>query len=395
MAISYGTAMPADYGELPDYDNDEKLSYGLKYSEQFPDQPEVLYESSDDDYQPPNIGELRLIEEYRKKRSNPNTEKDSIDVNGQFFDDVFNVSRPERTIEAKKETIPLRGLISAIESHLVSSAQEINARSLRKRRSSNDTETTNATDVNKNLFEGIFEYTRPQRKADDKDITIPLGDLVKAVESTFINSAQNLNSAPKQQKRNVDSTEENPDDEIKPKEKQQKKDYHLKKLSPSERHDLDILNPITFKSHPSKLHDVHSSESDESNESHESDEDASTTASPIQSSNITVLESTNSTHIISSVDNKIGHIQHQQIAQTIFQSNLAILPTIPPHLINVPLPTEATTEPIATDALHLANSKESITSATSEQKKELKKTQKLKEKVKEVEANPVILSQGI
>lgn len=392
---------PADYDEY-----DSKLSYGLKYAEQQElDDSEPVVEQSEDseEVSHPYYPEIYTNTDIRTKRQTKTDEKDlSIDVNRAFANASDEAKRPERKTNDESK-VELRGLISAIESHLVSTAQEVNA-NLRKRRSqpfievnqfSNNTsnETDDSLDVNKNLFDDVFNYTRLQRETEtqSEQRKIPLHSLVKAVESKIINSAQILNDPLLVHKRDVSIQEielhrsipsaDESDTSVQPIIK-------VEKLTVDKNSDLNLLNPITFK--PSTSSELATTESN-------SDEIISTTEStPQQHTNFTVVKSSASVRVVPGADTKIVHVQHQQIQQTVFHSSLAIFPTIPPHTINAPIPQVKTTVSPTTDSIETTtNTLDSKTTNSNliDHQTLLLKTQKLKEKIAEVQADPIILSQ--
>lgn len=401
--IALVSARPSDYDDI----DSGKLSYGLRHSEQhdysdesnerenpnsysasgiftkYPDSPQ-------DEYSLPIDIELPTDETRTKRQT---YEKDpSIDVNKQASNESEAVKRTERKTD--EQTISLRSFISSIESDLVSRAQLINAnvrlrRSLSAETTENGTSNenvTNAPDVNKDLFDGIFEYTRPQRESEsEKDAKIPLDGLVQAVESTFIKSAQKIKS-----KRDVKEIEEqhgNKRDVDEPKEDRfSSGNYQVKKLTSSNNHDLNLLNPITFKA-------VDSLELSATVSQSCNDDAVSTTEfSPLQPSNLSLIQSSDFVHLVPDADKKLAYVQHQQIQQTVFHSNLAIFPTIPPQTINVPLLLTTTTEEIA-ELTTLSTSTPEKPQSHSPHRISLENAEKLKEKIAEIQAEPVIFSQ--
>lgn len=174
---------------------------------------------------------------------------------------------------------------------------------------------------------------------------------------------------------------------------EEKSQIGIEKLSPTKNINLDLLNSITFK--PPK------SESSESHESNESEEVSSTTAAVIlQPTTLTLVHTSNRTHIIPNADNKTVHVQTQHISHTVFQSTLAILPTISSNNINVPAITATTTTTTRTHTSdaepHDAVTDKIESSKHLNENKASENTEKLKVKVAEVAANPIILtSQGI
>lgn len=422
---------PAEYVELLDDqvgtsdESDEKSSipesyppnnYPVSVYTKYPDDPYDSYKVPDDD-DLPTPGESRT-----RRQTGCNETDPSIDINKQVGE-TEDVKRSERRTEELVK-LPLRGFISAIESDLVSRALNVNAQLNRRKRSiesivdhdddddsdedndsndnktsSNTTITDDSVDVNKDFFEGIFNYTRPQRETEEKDVKIPLNGLVSAIETTLVHSAQNLKDL-KHTKREV-STEENHElstesieshrisrDTSNDQEPKTDADIKVAKIAASNNIDLNLLSPIAFKTQ-STAHVT-------TEEPNHSDEEAtSTTEQPIQRTNVTVIQASASVSLVPGPDKKLAHVQHQEISRTVFHSSLAIFPTIPPQSINAPLPHFTTTEePIDTTIIPKATPS-TMSKSEDELKHEqmLQKADKLKEKFAEIQAEPVILSQ--
>lgn len=426
--IVLANAKPSDYNE-PSYDDtitsvsgesDENSSIIANYPTgvftKYPDDPL-------DSYSPSIIYDLPPEEARLRRQTDSNKTDASIDVLNKQSGEAKDVKRPERKTEEQVK-VPLRHFISAIETDLVSKALQVNSELNQQRRrkrsferiicdddeengandddgnkesvnnkSENDT-IIDSVDVNKDFFGGLFNYTRPDRESEDKDIKIPLNGLVHAVETTLVNSAQNLKDAPS--KRDVsNSTNETPDsttddsneshriDRDIVNETEVKKQPEIKVSKISSATNVDLLGPITFKSVATSTEE--STQSDE--------ETISTTEIPIQKTNVTVVKASSSLSLVPGADKKLAHVQHQQILQTVFSSNLAIFPTIPPQIINGALPTQipTTDEPIETT---IASKSSSNTKTEQELKHEqlMQQAQKLKEKFAEIQAEPVILS---
>ncbi|XP_055325181.1 uncharacterized protein LOC129579282 [Sitodiplosis mosellana] len=426
--IVLANAKPSDYNDQfgdastsVSGESDEQSSipdtYPVSVYTKYPDDPNDSYKVSDEDELPP----LEETEEARVRRQTTdcNGTDPSIDVNKQLglTDDV---KRPERKIEDQSK-IPLRGFISAIESDLFSRALNVNSK-LRRRRSTerivddddvgdndddddskeiknNNNVTDDSVDVNKNFFEGLFNYTRPLRETEEKDVRIPLNGLVSAVETSLVNAALNLKDA-KHSKReasngeNPESSTEEPNeshriyrDTTDDQEPKKEPEIKVAKLDATSSVDLHLLNPIALK--------AVTVTTEEPNQSGE--EGISTTENPIQSTNLTVIQASNKVSLVPGADKKLAHVQHQKISKTVFQSSLAIFPTIPPSSINAPLPHFTTTEePIETTVAPKTDTSSSTTVKSEQQQKHdqlLQKAQKLKEKFAEIAAEPVILSQ--
>lgn len=374
--IAIGHARPSDYDDL----SPEKVSYGLESTEQ-----DDNSNPSDENNEPNPYYLTGIFTKYPDNLEDDNNE-------------LKEVIRSERKDEG--QTISLRSFISSIESDLVSKAKAINA-NVRLRRTVNEansseniTSTDGIIDANKNLFEGLFEYTRAERQSseeNEKDIKIPLNGLVQAVETTLINSAQNLkdpetlkpakrdttsndNSSSKQSNRNSDESLNN---------KHLTEKIQVKKISSLNVHDLNILKPIAFNA-------ATTVDSPSTTESILCNDELITTTDilPNQQTNFSVVHSSNTVHLVSGADQKLTHLQHQQIQETVFHSNLAIFPTIPPQSINIPNLIQTTTQENVDDTTV------TIRSITPIPKKTLSADlEKLKEKIGEIQADPVILSQ--
>lgn len=312
----------------------------------------------------------------RGKRSSQETTIDKTDppLDNSVTDNVQNVNRPQRQTAENELKIPLQNLISTIELQLVHSADEANDHIIKRNRRSPQDGLDG--DVNKDLFEGIFEYTRPQRETNGEiKKTISLSGIINAVEDTFVHSAERINSP--RSKRNTEVDEATSEKRIRLARDLNKDDsstersgkgIHLLRITPDKISDLTLLNPITFKPAPAK-----SSDSKESDESVEVSTVASTILG-IKKENVEIIHSSENTHYIKDENDKISHIQHQQITQAVFKSKIPIIPTIPPKRRH--------------------QSVDSSTEVITESFNDTGKS-KLKEKIAEVEAIPVILSTGL
>lgn len=387
--VSASSSASDENEENPNLNANHPIGIYTKY----PDSPENTYEV-------PDLAELPQDDDLRVKRG--------FEQNGTIpftnsTGSVTNSTQDEKAVEPTK--LPLRGLITAIESDLVVRAQEINAH-LRKRRSTPDTDndaanssdtstiTNDSEDVNKDFFGGLFNFTRPLRETEDKDIKIQLGGLVNAVETTLVNSARNLKDS--NPAKHDTSTEKNSDSNESHRidrdcnsdvEQPNKPNIQVQALSASNSlQNLNLLGPITFKPAVAAVEEVTSSE----------ENDISTTNTPIvQKTNLTVIEKSKATSLVPGSDNKLAHVQHQQISKTVFLSNLAIFPTIPPTSINAPLLQITTTEQPEVETTVAIQSTTAAKLSEQELKHQqlIQKAQELKEKFAEVQADPIILSQ--
>lgn len=387
--VSASSSASDENEENPNLNANHPIGIYTKY----PDSPENTYTV-------PDLAELPQDDDLRVKRG--------FEQNGTIpftnsTGSVTNSTHDEKAVEPTK--LPLRGIITAIESDLVFKAQEINAH-LRKRRSipDNDNDGVNTSenstiindseDVNKDFFGELFNFTRPLRETQDKDIKIQLGGLINAVETALVNSAQNLKDS-NPAKRDT-STEKISDSNESRRidrdcnsdvEQPNKPNIQVQALSASNSlQNLNLLGPITFKPAVAAVEEVTLSE----------ENDISTTNTPIlQKTNLTVIDKSRATSLVPGSDNKLAHVQHQQISQTVFRSNLAIFPTIPPKSINVHLLQITTTEQPEIETTVAIQSATAAKLSEQELKHQqlIQKAQELKEKFAEVQADPIILSQ--
>lgn len=408
--IVLANAKPSsDYSEPPTLDDsnvsasddseespNENANHPIGIYTKYPDDP-------NDSYKLPESAEIPLDDDdTRVKRSVTQNQTDSaVDTSEHAADS----SNDTKTVEPTK--VPLSGLISSIESDLVFQAQQVNAhlRALRTipdtvdedSSKENSTSTDDSVDVNKNFFEGLFNFTRPLRETEDKDIKIPLGGLINAVESSLVNSAQNFKE-PVQSKRDVavenDSNSNethriNRDCATDDQESIKQPNIQVQALSASNAvQNLNLLSPITFKptSEAASVDDVTLADEDGI---------STTETTSIHKTDLTVVDGSKGTSLIPGSDNKLAHVQHQEISKTIFSSNLAIFPTIRPKSINAPLPQFTTTEQpdIETTVAVQSTTAAKKTELQLKHEQLLQKAQELKEKFAEIQADPVILSQ--
>lgn len=399
----------SDYSEPPTVDDsnvsasddseespNENANHPIGIYTKYPDDP-------NDSYKVPESAEIPLDDDdTRVKRSVTQNQTDSaVDTS----EHEANSSNDTKTFEPTK--VPLSGLISSIESDLVSQAQQVNAhlRALRTipdtvdedNSKENSTSTDDSVDVNKNFFEGLFNFTRPLRETEDKDIKIPLRGLVNAVESSLVNSAQNFKE-PTQTKRDIaveyDSNSNetyriNRDCATDDQESIKQPNIQVQALSASNAvQNLNLLSPITFKP---------TSEATSVDDGTLADEDgiSTTETTSIHKTDLTVVDASKGTSLIPGSDNKLAHVQYQEISKSIFSSNLAIFPTIPPKSINAPLPQFTTTEQpdIETTVAVQSTTAAKKTELQLKHEQLLQRAQELKEKFAEIQADPVILSQ--
>lgn len=342
----------------------------------------------------------------RPKRQLP----DEVNVNKQFFDDIFRASRKSRDTsdDDVAPTIALSDLISAVEHTLIHSAQNLAA--------SNATGnlTTRTTEPNKNNISNVSNIQHIVLP-----ITIPTPEpkpieiVTESVDVTTISEE--------------DLIRENRSDEESVSE-QSKTEFES--VKPIEKSNLGILFPISLNPSANISHAI------VADEQHK---DPPVTEATIQAnpSNITILHTINSTQVIPNESDEGVHLHQQHI--TIFSANDGVLPNIHAFLAqdlpayaqhaSSPQPDEeedcSGEEPSAEFENSTSSSEEDSSSeSSSEEKEEVKKneckhkssvavskiveattpseeavkkmkTDELKVQIAEVEADPVILTQGI
>lgn len=301
----------------------------------------------------------------------------------------------ERNAEAATK-VPLQGLITAIETDLVTTAL-LASTQLHKRQSMaheipitnivNENQLTyaenNSIDANKNLFENLFNFTRSDQQSDVK---IPLNGLVSAVETTLINSAQNLKETVQllppidvDAEMNSDSNGTHRIDRDTDSGVVQVQTLDgMKSLQ-----DLNILSPITFKS----VHNETEIDATTIDSGDDNDMNSTTDCAEIQKTNFTIIQASDTVSLVPDDENKLAHVQHQAISKTVFQSNLAIFPTIPP--ISTIAEQSTSNEEINGNYATTTPQSSSLNGTNGI----LQKTLALKEKFAEVQAQPVIFSQ--
>lgn len=335
------------------------------------------------EYVPPTIGELPLREIRLKRERIPDEDGDandaSIDVHKDFFASLFAFIRPERGVDSTDpQKVPLHGLVHAVESTLLNSANAANE-----------------------------QHVNDLAKASSTTTTTPTTET-----TTVVN--------PKKRAIEILSTAKTDDvDELT--DKDYKFDVDVKR---SRNQDLSFLAPIAFTAQKDEKQTVQSTSTASTTDEASSAESTTSSDSnpaeksidapnPAQQTNITVIKTSNTTHVVPNGD--VTHVQHQHIQHSIFQSNLAFLPTIPSHKLDIPSSTPEASdddiEPCNDDSSSSEESSEEdkdnkkkcrsiakaeSTTITAENREELlKKVQILKEQIAEIEAEPVILTQGV
>lgn len=315
------------------------------------------------------------------------------------------VSQKSIETDGEPTKVPLRGIITAIEADLVTTAL-LASTQLHKQQfiehENNAGIKNDSIDANENLFEDLFNYTRPEgQQTDDgeKMVKIPLNGLVSAVESTLINSAQNLKDT-KPLQSNVNAKQEidglhridrDTSDEI----------VQVQSLDGyTSLQNLNILSSIALKpvGNDTELNTT-MAKSDSDDDDDDDDDTTLTTEYPeVQKTNFTVIQASDTVSLVSDDKDKLAHVQHQAISKMVFQSNLPIFPTIAPKSLVIPLPTITSAEQTSKEETNRtpetvqSSSSLNATNKTEKNTKLLQKTSELREKMAEVQAPPVILS---
>lgn len=353
----------------------------------------------DDAFAPSKINDLPDAVRNRRKINETHSSEDGS------HDEMTKMDEPMAEQPTK---VPLHGIITDIEKDLVTTAL-LASTQLHKRQSTaellnfnsnmeNCTDTENdSIDTNENLFKDLFNFTRSERQSDGIDVKIPLNGLVSAVESTLINSAQNLRDS-KQLHRTIDANDEinsNGNETHRIDRDTNDEFVHVQTLDAKKSiQNLSILSPIVFKP-------VHDEMEINTTTFGAADDIISTTDYPdIQNTNFTMIQASDTVRLIPDGENKVAHVQHQVISKTVFQSNLTIVPTIAPTSLVIPLSItsaesiDATNENSALSTTMQSMLNESTKNEQNAKHDELvEKTLVLKEKFAEVQAQPVILSQ--
>lgn len=396
--IALVNAIPTDYNDQSDEshgspsasdESDENLNIATGIFTKYPDDPDDSYTVSEI-YELPT-GSIRI----RRKINTLTTNATSGGTHTQ------NINQSEENTEEPTK-VPLRGIITAVESDLVTKALQVNAELHQRRKrfpsnghtsNKNVTNTASYDDSYTNLFEGLSNITRSHRDTGNENEKIALDDIVDVVESTLVNSAELLREPKSINHDNgtlIETIELNESHQIKRDSENVQKtevdhvkqpDIQVQTLNTS---NLNILSPITFKPTTVEHITVSTINSDEKT-------DAPTKVPVRQKTNLDVVHVTKTISVTPNDDKNITHIQQQQISTTVFHSNLAIFPTIPPHTINTPL--SHSTSAIANDeSVSETTITSKLTSNTNENDELRQKAEQLKEKFAEIEAQPVIFS---
>lgn len=317
----------------------------------------------------------------------------------------LRVRSPETLVmgeENKEEQtkVPLQGIIAAIETDLVTTAL-LASTQLHKRQSveheNNASAKNDSFDANKNLFADLFNFTRPeqaeQTDGKENEMKIPLNGLVGAVEATLINSAQNLKDTEQIQSHNDDKYEINSNSKSIGLHRIDRdtgdKIVQVQTLDGNEPlQSLNILSSIALKpvcNETELTNDAGGVDGDDNNDTISSMEYPEN-----QRTNFTVIQASNRVSLVPDGDDKLAHVQHQAISKAVFQSNLAIFPTIAPNSLSTITSAQQIskedTNPASPIVEHISSPSNSTTN------KSERNLSVLREKIAEIQAPPVILS---
>lgn len=350
----------------------------------------------------PSDDPINNVNYLRPRRQLP----DEITLNKQFFDNIFQASRLSRDTNDGEPvpTIALHDLISSVEHTLIHSAQNL---ALSNITANLTTPNTESTDSNISHVEQIvlpISVPTPTSAKPEEDSTDSV-DVTTVTEEALI--------------RDLRSNDESGSGHI---------ETEFESVKPIEHSNLGILFPISLNPSANISHVVAAEESHH-------DAPATEPTIPLDAANITILHTINATQVVPT-ESDVVHVHQQQI--TFFSANAGVFPNI--HAINAAdLPTIAETlqsstqsedcsgEETSNESADSSSSEEnsSSDSSSSEEKEKVKKsgctaksssvasskptesttqsveaikklkTDELKEQIAEVEADPVILTQGI
>lgn len=334
----------------------------------------------------------------RLKRQLP----EEITLNKQFFDNIFQASRKSRDTSDGDDvpTIALHDLISSVEHTLIHSAQNLAAFNVTGNLTSSNTETDSNNNTNvQHTQHIILPITIPKSAPKTEDFVTESIDVTTVSEEDLIRDNRSN------------------DDEIVPEHKV----IEFESVKPIENSNLGILFPVSLNPSANISHVIVAENVPE--ETNNADQ-----------SNITIIHTINSTQVIpsQSSESDVVHVHQQQI--TLFSANAGFFPNI--HAVKAEdLPLQASSAQPEDECSGEENSNESddetsgseeksSSSSSSEEKEKTKnngcirkssvatskavesttpsaeavkkiKTDELKEQIAEVEADPVILTQGI
>lgn len=313
-------------------------------------------------------------------------------------DGSFKLTETDEQNIEEPAKVPLQGIITAIETDLVTTALLASVQ-LHKRQSMEHENITSAKndsfDTNENLFEDLFNFTRPEIQTDAKEnvVKIPLNGLVSAVESTLIHSAQNLKDTDQFQS-NIDAKHAIDSGS---------KSSGLLRIDRDTRdgivqvqtldgnkavQSLNILSSIALNVGDNDTALNATAAMNDGDDSDNVDTVFTTEYPEIQGANFTVIHASDTVSLVSDDENKLAHVQHQAISKTVFQSNLAIFPTIAPKSLATSLSTITSAEQTSDSESEETNP----TTATNKTQQNAQRNEFLREKIAEVQAPPVILS---
>jgi len=351
------------------------------------------------------------IEEYTgsiSKRQLP----DVTTLNKQFFDSIFQATRITRDTDDVNAvpTIALHDLISSVEHTLIHSAQNLAASNVTINNSTTTASETDSSNVS-HIQHIVLPITIPTPAPQTNEL------MTEVVDTTTVTEDENEDD---------DSIRDNRSSE---KIDSEHKEVDFESVKPIENSNLGLLFPIAL-SPVANISHVENIEDDDK-------EVPVTEETKVDDQkNITILQTINSTQTIPT-QSDVVHVHQQQI--TLFSANAGVFPNI--HAVNAEdLPVlaqavqtssakpdcsgEETSNESSGDDATSSSEEQSSSSSSSEEKEKVKKTScshkssvatsktvenstpsdeavkklktdELKEKIAEVEAEPVILTQGI
>ncbi|XP_037045179.1 suppressor protein SRP40 isoform X1 [Bradysia coprophila] len=345
---------------------------------------------------------INNVHNLRPRRQLP----DEITLNKQFFENIFQSSRISRDTSDGEAvpTIALHDLISSVEHTLIHSAQNLALSNITANLTA-----TNADSSDSNNTSNVEQIVLP--------ISVPTPTSSSPQPEELATESEGLTTVTEEDLiRDLRSNDESGSGHI---------ETEYESVKPIEHSNLGILFPISLNPSANISHVVVAEESN--------DAPVTEPTIPADPSNITILHTINATQTVPTAESDVVHVQQQQI--TFFSANAGVFPNI--HALNAAdLPSISQTlqttptvdcsgEETSDESTDSSSEEDSSSDSSSEEKEKTKKsgctvksssvasskptesstpseeeikklkTDELKEQIAEVEADPVILTQGI
>ncbi|KAG4066363.1 hypothetical protein HA402_000587 [Bradysia odoriphaga] len=346
---------------------------------------------------------INNVNNLRPRRQLP----DEITLNKQFFENIFQSSRISRDTSDGEPvpTIALHDLISSVEHTLIHSAQNLALSNITANFTATNAESSDSNNTS-NVEQIVLPISVPEpisSSPQPEELTTESEGFTTVTEETLI--------------RDLRSNDESGSGHI---------ETEFESVKPIEHSNLGILFPISLNPSANISHVVVAEESN--------DAPITEPTIPADQSNITILHTINATQVVPT-ETDVVHVQQQQI--TFFSANAGVFPNI--HALNAadlpsisqtlqsstPQSEDCSGEETSDESTDSSSEEDSSSDSSSEEKEKSKKggctvksssaasskptesstpseeeikklkTDELKEQIAEVEADPVILTQGI